>query len=124
MKMPPPQLLKKAQSGDAESQYMLASMYGAGDFLPQDNNEAAKWYRAAAERGHVEAQRNLGLMYLYGEGVPEDAIEGMHWIRIAAEAGSADAMRAMAIAYRDGLYGVEKDSEQAHLWSARADQAG
>ena len=34
----------------------------AGAF-PQDDAEAAKWYRLAAEQGDAEAQHNLGVMY-------------------------------------------------------------
>ena len=63
MKAPPPELLKKAESGDSESQYSLAAMYGAADFVTKSDVEAARWYRAAADHGQVEAQRNLGLMW-------------------------------------------------------------
>ena len=34
----------------------------AGAF-PQDDAEAAKWFRLAAEQGDAEAQHNLGVMY-------------------------------------------------------------
>ena len=122
MKVPPPELLKKAESGDPESQYSLAAMYGAGDFVTKSDVEAARWYRAAADRGQVEAQRNLGLMYIYGEGVSQDVAEGMRWIRVAAEGGSSDAMKALAMAYQQGLYDLEQDNEQASYWLARAEE--
>ena len=46
-----------------EEQYALAEKYHMGDGVLQDNAEAAKWYRRAAERGHVKAQFNLDTMY-------------------------------------------------------------
>ena len=46
-------------------------MYDNGRGVPQDDTEAVKWYRKAAEQGHAEAQNNLGVMYLNGRGVPQ-----------------------------------------------------
>jgi len=34
--------------------------------VPQDDAEAAKWYRKAADQGHANAQFNLGLYYDLG----------------------------------------------------------
>ena len=60
-------------------------MYAAGDGVPTDLPQAARWYRIAAERGYRAAQRALGTMYLDGVGVPRDAAEGLAWIMVAAE---------------------------------------
>ena len=35
--------------------------------MPQDDAEAVRWYRLAAEQGHVSAQNNLGVMYSTGD---------------------------------------------------------
>jgi len=51
----------------ATAQFNLGLMYGS---VPQDDVEAAKWYRLAAEQGYAPAQANLGVMYRNGEGVP------------------------------------------------------
>lgn len=105
---PPPKLLCEAQSGDAEAQYALAAMYGAGEFIKRDDMESAKWYAAAALQGHTEAQRNLGLMYIYGEGVVQNFATGMNWIRLAAVGGSREAMKALGTAYQEGAYGNQE----------------
>ncbi len=47
-------------------------MYDNGRGVPQDYQEALKWYRLAAEQGNAIAQYNLGFMYDNGEGVPQD----------------------------------------------------
>jgi hypothetical protein len=62
-----------------------------GEGVPQDDHQAAAWYRRAAEQGYADAQFNLGLMYAKGEGVPSDYREGVAWIRRAAEQGHTGA---------------------------------
>ena len=52
-------LLEKAISGDAESQYQLALCYRNGEGVEQSNEEAEKWYRKAAEQGNSDAQEAL-----------------------------------------------------------------
>ena len=37
--------------------------------VSEDDAEAVRWYRLAAEQGHASAQFNLGVMYARGEGV-------------------------------------------------------
>ena len=59
-----------AESGDARAQFYFGRMYDSGRGVPEDDVEAARWYRMAADQGHVRAQFNLGVMYDEGEGVP------------------------------------------------------
>ena len=40
-------LITKAEQGDAEAQYKLGVRYDTGDGVPQDHEEAARWYRLA-----------------------------------------------------------------------------
>ena len=54
-----------------------------GEGVPEDDREAVKWYRKAAEQGDALAQNNLGLMYANGEGVPEDDREAVKWYQRA-----------------------------------------
>ena len=69
-----------AEAGKAEEQAILGSMYATGEGVPQDDAEAAAWFRKAAEQGYVNAQVLLGLMYDKGKGVPQDYVEavGVH----------------------------------------------
>ena len=57
--------------------------------MPEDDAEAVKWYRKAAEQGLASAQCYLGLRYDFGKGVPEDDAEAVKWYRKAAEQGLA-----------------------------------
>lgn len=73
---------------DAEEQYNLGVSYANGNGVPEDDKEAVRWYRLAAEQGYASAQYNLGLMYFKGEGVPEDKVQAFAWANIAGANGS------------------------------------
>ena len=82
---------------------------------PEDDAEAVKWYRRAAEQGHAWAQTMLGLKYDTGEGVPEDDVEAVKWYRRAAEQGHALAQSRMGFMYALGE-GVPLDDVEAYAW--------
>ena len=58
-----------AELGMGAAQYDLALMYDNGEGVPENDAEAVKWYRKAADQGIAYAQYNLGYMYANGEGV-------------------------------------------------------
>lgn len=56
--------LKAEYQGDAEAQFQLGECYETGDTVAKDLQQAAKWYRMAAEQGHEpasEALKRLGM---------------------------------------------------------------
>ena len=65
-----------------------ALKYTNGEGVPEDDSEAVKWYRKAAEQGNASAQFNLGIKYANGEGVPEDDSEAVKWYRRGRRAGT------------------------------------
>ena len=75
-------------------------MYANGDGVREDDVEAVRWYRKAAEQGLAQAQYNLGVMYANGDGVREDDVEAVRWFRKAAEQGLAHAQEALAKRYK------------------------
>lgn len=80
-----------AEQGDAEAQaqFNLGVMYDNGRGIPENDAEAVKWYRKAAEQGHASAQGNLGVMYANGDGVPENYIKAYQWYSLAAAQGNS-----------------------------------
>lgn len=66
-------------------------MYGNGRGVPEDDAEAARWFRLFAEQGTAGDQFLLGSMYANGEVVAQDYVEAVRWFRLAAEQGYADA---------------------------------
>ena len=77
-----------AEQGIAEAQFILGAMYDNGRGVPQDDAEAAKWYRLAADQGQANAQFLLGVMYGQPGGLLENHAEAAKWYRRAAEQGT------------------------------------
>ncbi|MDR2105194.1 MAG: hypothetical protein LBP51_05505, partial [Deferribacteraceae bacterium] len=67
-----PELLKRANAGDASAQYEVGNIYYGGYNVLQDYKKAAEWYLKAANQGYAPAQNDLGYMYRYGEGLTQD----------------------------------------------------
>ena len=63
-------------------------MYANGEGVVEDDAEAVRWLRLAADQGHAGAQYNLGVMYADGEGVPEDDAEAAGWLRLGRRSGA------------------------------------
>ena len=81
----------------AEALFGLGVMHDEGHGMAEDDAEAVRLYRAAAERGLAKAQHNLGAMYVAGEGAPRDWIEAFAWFDLAAERGYPDSPQAREI---------------------------
>ncbi len=64
------------------------SAYERGDY-----DEAARWYRRAAEQGHADGQFNLGLKYANGDGVPQDYVQAHMWFSLAGAQGRNQAAK-------------------------------
>lgn len=62
-------------------------MYANGRGVAQDDVEAARWYRHAAEQGHAAAQRQLGALFILGRGLPQDFVSAHMWLNLAAANG-------------------------------------
>lgn len=54
------ELIRKAESGDAEAQYELGNNYYFGfSGFSTNEEEADKWFLKAAEQGHAKAQYRI-----------------------------------------------------------------
>ena len=119
--------LEKAQRGDAEAQYNLGEIYDKGKGVPEDDTEALKWYRLAAEQGDAGAQYKLGVMYESGRGVHKGwagSYYPLKWYRLAAEGGYADAQYKLGYMYATGEGVPENDTEAVKWYRLAADQGG
>ena len=102
------ELRNLATEGDVAAQFDLGDKYLNGEGVPQDNGEAARWFRLAADQGHARAQADLGVMYATGRGVPQDDGEAVRCFRLAADQGDARAQDNLGISYGNGR-GVPQD---------------
>ena len=104
-----------AEQGDTAAQFNLGWMYGEGLGVPEDVQQAVKWYRRSADQGDAAAQYTLGLIYNQGRGVPQDFKQAVEWYRRSAEQGHAMAMGNLAVLYENGD-GVLQDDVLAYMW--------
>ncbi|MEO5573978.1 MAG: tetratricopeptide repeat protein [Gammaproteobacteria bacterium] len=116
-------LIKLAEAGDADAANTLAFQYGNGLSVMQNDVEALKWYRRAAQLGSVEAEYNLGSVYQNGYGVEQDDVQAVGWYRKAAEHGLAEAQNSLALMYEMGR-GVKRDYAMAANWYRKAAAQG
>ena len=105
-------LIAQAESGDANSQVILANKYFNGDGIRQDKKEAVKWYRLAADRGHAGAQTAMGVFYSGAHGLFEPNMQiAFQYFSKAANQGDATAQ------YRIGdIYLFQNNVGEAEKW--------
>ena len=113
----------RAERGDAKAQDRLGSIFYYGKGVPQDYNQAVRWFRQAAEQGDAKAQYNLARMYYKGQGVPQDYTEAARWARKAADQGDATGQYSLAYMYHDGR-GVTQDYTEAARWARKSADQG
>ena len=102
------------------AQLSLGNMYLAGRGVPQDDDEAERWYRRAAEQGLAAAQYELGL---WSQHRRQDHVEAIKWYRRAAEQGNRSAQNDLGLIYHLGWV-VPHDYGEALKWYRRAAERG
>lgn len=117
------QLLKAAESGDANAQFEIGGAYEDGKGVARDDRRAAEWFRKSAEQGNGQAQYSLGMMYAEGRGVERNRDEAIRWYKKAASHGVSQAMYSIAISYYNGE-GAEENLGLAYTWLMAAQKGG
>lgn len=109
----------------AQIEFSLGLMYQTGSAgFPQDDRQAAEWYRRASDRNFADAQTNLGHMYALGHGVEQSQIEATRLFRRAAEQGNAVAQHSLGVIYATGSFGKQKDPILAYVLVSHAANMG
>jgi TPR repeat protein len=118
-----PDLLAKANAGDAAAQVAVGEHYAA-DAAAMHNvtqageayKTAAEWYRKAAGQGSVAGQMHLAVLYRDGgKGFPRDMAQAAEWYRKAAEQGDVTAQASLGVLYSIGM-GVPHNDVEAYFW--------
>ena len=122
--------LKKAEAGEAASQYQLAERYAEADGVDQDYQAALKWARQAADQGNAKAQYRMASILFLGVTGEARQPEALQLFRKSAEGleklakeGDVDARAKLGILCARGI-GVEKDAERAAKLFTQAAEAG
>jgi len=82
------QLVKMAEDGDSDVQYLTGKLYRDGPVLIPDSVEARYWFGQSAQQGHTAAQYALGSLLLTDDPEVRDPKLGIQWLEYAARSGS------------------------------------
>ena len=118
-------LLVAAEKGDALSQFLLADLYENGEGVPQDYDEAARWYTECSKRRPVRycsGKLLAVIMYEKRQGVPQNDAEAFKWYKTAATGGDAKAQYYLAVKYEEGMGLLQDYAEAAKWYKKSADQ--
>lgn len=117
------EMVKLAESGDAEAQCNLGWAYFNGLGVAINKTAAIRWYRKAADKEWPLAQFLLGTCYDDGSGVVKDANKAAAWYFKAAEKGLPVAQYNMGVCYERGT-GVKRDLREAVKFYRMAAEQG
>ncbi len=117
-------LRDQAMAGDIDAQVAVGELYDFGIGVAEDNHEAAKWYRMAAEQGAESAQHNLGnILRGVGSDVQKDEAEAFKWYQLAAEQGNAGSQHNVAKMLSLGA-GIPQNHAEAFKWMRLSAEQG
>ncbi len=118
-----PGLREAARQGEPFAQTVLAFQYRDARVLRGDDEEAVKWFLAAANggKGVGFAMFGLGRMYEEGRGVEQDDGQAVAWYSKGAAVGDAASLNALGWMYATGR-GAKQDDRQAVVLFRRAAQ--
>ncbi len=112
------------QAAQTYSQYALGKLYETGRGVPQDMQEAVRWYVRAADLGYDRAQLRLGRVFRDGTGgVPVNGQLAEQYFKKAADGGNVAAMNEIGLMYLKGQ-SVTANVKTAHDWFEKASAAG
>jgi len=106
-------------------------MHIKGHGVSQDDVEAAKWCRRAAEQGNAMAQMLLGAIYHNGQGVPQDYVQAQMWLTLVGDGFSpsrqsnretAESLRKVVVAKMTEPQ-IAQAERLVREWKTRADHA-
>jgi len=79
--------LPKAENGNLDAQYDIATMYERGRGTARDEKTAVTWFQKAADNGHVKSAYKLGYAFLKGRGTEKNFEEAYRWLKFASDKG-------------------------------------
>ncbi len=112
-----------AETNEFTAQYYLGNVYRNGTGVTNDDVEAFKWMKLAAQQGMARAQRKLGEMLDNGTGVEKNVAEAFGWYQKAAQQADAWAQVDLGWDYQSGI-GTDKNVGEAFGWYQKSADQG
>lgn len=113
---------ENAQRGEPSAVVWVGDAFFFGEEgVAEDQREAARLYKVAADLGHARGQYSLAVCYAGGEGVAKDEREAVRLYKLAADQSDAHAQYYLGLMYENGR-GIAKDEREAvRLYKLAAD---
>ena len=109
-----------AAGGDSTAQFLIGEYC---EFILERLEQAAIWYKLAADQGSARAQKNFADMLSTGKGVIINQKEAFLRYNLAADQGIAEAQFQVGEFYRNGT-GIPRNLDNAVYWYERARKNG
>jgi len=113
------EIVKDAEDGFPEAQFLLGMMYRIGYIVEEDLEKASYWLHTSAMLGYAEAQSAVGSLYEFGDTVVQDTKIAAYWFQLAALQEHGPAEDKLGHMYANGV-GVMRDFREALKWFERA----
>eukprot|EP01032_Pedospumella_encystans_P016540 gene16540-18869_t len=115
-------LKENASSGNAFALYNLAMCYADGRGVSENEKEAVRYARLAADQNHAGAQNFLGFCFDTGKGVIIDHYEAVRYFKLAADQGRSVGQYNLGLSYSEGKGVTRDEKEAARYFKLAADQ--
>ena len=116
-----PELLQKAQGGNADAQFWVGISYYKGAGVAKDIAQAFQWMEKAAASGNGAAMNWMGYFYDNGVGTAKDPAKAIEYYQKGADKHDKSALLTLGIKYYKGE-GVERNRIKAvRLFQRSAD---
>ncbi len=115
-------LVKKAENGNAVSQYEVAMMLNSGRGVNLDQEQALNWFSVAADQGHKKSVVQKAIILFKGEGVKRDPKYAVN-LFLSVSDTEVVAQYYLGDAYANGD-GVSRDLDAAWSWYRQAADGG
>lgn len=116
-------LRSASDAGEADAQALLGYILDKAEF----DEEAANYYRLAADQGNADGLLGLAMLHFAGDGVEKDRTLAARMLREAAGRGNMTAKRTLALAYIEknaDLEATDQTSEEARTLLAETAEGG
>lgn len=116
----------KADAENPHALHSLATLYEAGEVVPQDDAKALSLLLQAGQLGYKVSQERLGLVYEHGQlGCEIDLLEAIMWYQRGAAQGDHQCELALSGWYLMGCEGVlPQNDKEAYNLALKAANAG
>ena len=105
----------RAQNGDSNAQFIVASHYFYGILEDKNYNKAFRLYKVAADSGNIDAMYNTARCYVNGLGTSQNMTKAFLYYKNAAEHGHLKGQRELSNCYYFGD-GTQVNVEQSDFW--------